>query len=264
MIHLEYSQEEVMKRNLVFGFTFILLLGLLTSPHSILTAQEAAKSDPKAMQVLEKMIEAMGGRKVLRAVNDMTATGNLEIVMQGMAGSATLYTKTPQKFRMDIELMGMLITQAYDGEIGWFINPQSGAVEELTGEQLVQMKRQALGDSVYLEPEKHGIVYTHQGQEKLEDTAYDVLRMVYADGYEVTLYIDAQTHLVHKTKSLQPNMMTGAESLMESYTTDYRKIEGMMAAFNITQYMDGEEFMIITLDEVKFNTGLDDSLFAKQ
>jgi outer membrane lipoprotein-sorting protein len=253
-----------MKRNLVLGLVSIFLLGWLASPHSTLFAQDAKKSDPKAMQVLGKMIEAMGGRSVLQAVKDMTASGTMEIVMQGMTGSATLYTKTPQKFRMDIEIVGMLITQAYDGEIGWFTNPQTGAVEELTGDQLVLMKRQALGDSVYLEPEKHGIVYTYQGQEKLEDTDYNVLRMVYPDGYEVTLYIDAKTHLVYMTKSLQPNTMTGAESEMESYTTDYREIEGMMAAFNITQHMDGEEFMIITLDEVKFNTGLDDGLFAKQ
>ncbi len=253
-----------MKRHLAIGVTLIFWLGLLASPHPTPTAQDAKKSDPKAMQVLEKMIEAMGGRKALQAVEDMTATGTLEIVMQGMTGSATLYTKEPQKFRMDIEIMGMLITQAYDGEIAWSTNPQTGAVEELTGEQLVLVKRQALGDSVYLEPEKHGIVYTLQGREKIEDAEYDVLRMVYPDGFEATLFIDARTHLVYKTRSRQPNMMTGGESEMESYTTDYRRVEGMMAAFNITQYMDGEEFMIITLDDVKFNTGLDDSLFAKQ
>jgi outer membrane lipoprotein-sorting protein len=137
-------------------------------------------------------------------------------------------------------------------------------VEDMTGEQLEEMKRQAIGDETYLNPEKHGIVFVYKGQEKLEDTDHDVLLMTYADGTEVTMYLDSKTHLVYKTISIQPNAMTGVEAEVESYTTEYKEVDNMMAAFNITQYMDGEEYLVIMLEEVKFNTGLEDSLFIKQ
>lgn len=253
-----------MKRILIFAVVCLFSLGLIASSGAGLFAQETKKSDAKAMQVLEKMIEAMGGRKTMQAVKDMTATGTMEMPAMGLEGSATLYTKEGNKFRMDIEIMGMSITQAFDGEVGWSTNPQTGAVEELSGEQLEDMKRQAIGDSAYLEPEKYGIVYTSKGQEKLEDKNYDVLLMSYADGFEVTMYIDSQTHLTYKTLSIAPNPMTGVEGELESFSTDYKKISGMMASHTITTFADGEEFMIIILDEIKFDTGLDDDFFKME
>jgi len=248
-----------MKRILAFTVVCLFSLGLIAASHAGLFAQDA-----KAMQVLEEMIEAMGGRATLMAAKDMTATGTMEMPSMGMEGSATLYTMKGDRFRMDIEIMGMSITSAFDGEAGWMINPQTGAVEDLPGEQLEDMKRQAIGDSAYLEPEKYGIVYTSKGQEKLEDKDCDVLLMTYADGYEVTLYIDSKTHLLYKTVAIAPNPMTGVEGEVESISTDYKKIDGMMVAHTMTNYTDGEEFMIITLDEVKFNTGLDEALFKKE
>jgi outer membrane lipoprotein-sorting protein len=248
-----------MKRILAFAVVCLFSLGLIATSDAGLFAQDA-----KAMQVLEKMIEALGGRATMQAVKDMTATGTMEMPSMGMEGSATLYSKKENMFRMDIEIMGLSITTAFDGEAGWMINPQTGAVEDLPGEQLEDMKRQAIGDSAYLDPEKYGIVYTSKGQEKLEDKDYDVLLMTYADGYEVTLYVDSKTHLLYKTLATVPNPMTGVEGEGEIISTDYQKHDGMMVAHTITQFTDGEEFMIITMDEIKFNTGLDDALFKKE
>ena len=248
-----------MKRILAFSVVCLFSLGLTASSDAGLFAQDA-----KAMQVLEKMIEAMGGRATMQAVKDMTATGTMEMPSMGMEGSATMYTKKESMFRMDIEIMGMSITSAFDGEAGWMINPQTGAVEDLPGEQLEETKRMAMGDSAYLEPEKYGIVYTSKGQEKLEDKDYDVLLMTYADGYETTLYIDSKTHLLYKTVAIAPNPMTGVEGEVESISTDYQKHDGIMVAHTTTSYTDGEEFMIITMDEVKYNTGLDDAFFKKE
>jgi len=249
-----------MKRAFIGSLILVFILGFSPAIGFDAAAQEG-KSDAQALKILGQMIEAMGGRKFLESVKDTTATGTLEMVAMGLQGAATMTMKTPNMFRMDMEIMGMSITQAFDGEVGWFTNPQTGAVEEITGAQLESVKREALGDQVYLYPEKYGIVYTFKGQEKLEDQNYDVLLVTYQDGHEVTMYLDAETHLVYKTISLQPNEMTGMEAEVEAYTTDYRKVGEGMAAFTITQYMDGEEFMIITLDEVKFNTGVEDDFF---
>jgi hypothetical protein len=88
--------------------------------------------------------------------------------------------------------------------------------------------------------------------------------MSYADGFEVTMYIDSRTHLVYKTLSIAPNPMTGVEGEMESFSTDYKKVSGMMVSHTITTFTDGEEFMIIILDEIKFDTGLDDDFFKME
>ena len=40
----------------------------------------------------------------------------MEIIQFAMTAALTIYQKEPNKMRMDIDVMGMLITQAYDGK----------------------------------------------------------------------------------------------------------------------------------------------------
>ncbi|NOR14601.1 MAG: hypothetical protein GQ544_02740 [Candidatus Aminicenantes bacterium] len=249
-----------MKRFIITGITGLFLLSLIAAPVLELNAQEK-KSDPKALEILERMIKAMGGRKTLEAVTDTTASGSMELIQMGMEGSVTVYTKRPNMMRMDIEVMGMTITQAYDGNIAWGVNPQTGSVEEMPEQQKEQFSREALGDAVYLHPDKHGIVFTYKGAEKIEDVEHHVLVMTYADGYETTLFIDGKTDLIYKALAVAPNMMTGMDSDVETIFSDYKELDGTMVAFSFTQYMDGEEFMVFTMDEIEYNTGLEDSLF---
>ena len=251
-----------MKKVISTGITGLFLLSLIAAPALELYAQEK-KSDPKAMEMLEKMVNAMGGRKALEAVKDTTASGSMELIQMGMEGSVTVYTKRPNMLRMDIEVMGMTITQAYDGTIAWGVNPQTGSVEEMPEEQTAQFTREALGDEVFLHPEKHGVVFTYKGAEKIEDVEHHVLVMSYPDGFESTLYLDGKTFLIYKTQAVAPNTMTGADSDVETVFADYKELQGTMISYSFTQYMDGEEFMIFTMEEIKYNENLEDSLFKK-
>jgi outer membrane lipoprotein-sorting protein len=213
----------------------------------------------KATDVLEKLIEASGGRKRLSAIKDTTMIGTLDIVMTGMSGSLTVYTKEPNKMRMDMELMGMVMTMAYDGEIAWWINPQTGATEEMPSEQADEIMRQAFGNDILLNPDKHGVTYTLKESENIEGKDYFVLVQAYPDGWSQTLYIDSKTYLPHKTVSTSTQM--GVEVEAETFFSDWRKVDGMMVSFSARIMQDGEEFMTMTFSEMKYNTGLEDSLF---
>jgi len=58
-------------------------------------------------------------------------------------------------------------------------------------------------------------------------------------------------------------MQMGVEVEVEEYSSDYKKLNGMMIAQSTVSYMDGEEAQRITINEMKINTGLDDALFKK-
>jgi outer membrane lipoprotein-sorting protein len=47
----------------------------------------------------------------------------------------------------------------------------------------------------------------------------------------------------------------------ETVLSDYKKVDGTMIPHTIVIIQNGEVFMTITLTEVSFNTGLEDSLF---
>jgi len=221
---------------------------------------QQAKSDPEAIKILNKMIKAQGGRKLLENITDTTISGSMELTQMGMSGSLTLYQKEPNMMRMDIEIMEMVITQAFDGETAWMVNPQTGSTEEMPEQAAEDMKRQALGNDSLLHPEKYGITYSDKGTEKIDGKDYLVLEQTYSDGHLATIYIDPKTHLAYKSKTTTVNQM-GIEVEAESIMSDYKNVEGMMIAHSLITYQDGEEFMTMTVTEVKFNAGLKDSLF---
>ena len=212
-----------------------------------------------AADVLEKFIEAAGGRKLLSSVKDTTMTGTLNIVMVGMSGSLTIYQKEPNKMRMEMEVGGMVMTTAYDGETAWWTNPQTGATEELPADQEDEIIRMAYGNDILLNPDKHGVTYTLKESENIEGKDYFVLVQTFSDGYAQTMYIDSKTYLPYKTVATVNQMGVEAES--ETFLSDYRKIDGMMVSFSMRIFYDGQEAMTMTFTEVKYNTGVEDSLF---
>jgi len=228
----------------------LFLLSLMTSPG---LSQEAS-------DILKKMVEAQGGKKVIEKIKDMTSSGTIELIQMGMTGSMTMYKKEPDKVRMDIEVMGMIITQAYDGETAWWVNPQTGSREEVPERQAEDMKRNALGIDAFIYPEKYGISFAYKGKEKIEEKEYLVLEQTFPDGHKATLYIDPKTYLTYKSESTTVNQM-GVEVEQETFESDFKKVNGMTIPYSIIIFQDGEEFMKLTLTDVSFNSGLEDSLF---
>ena len=90
-----------MKKTMTFGIAALLLGSLVSSSAHAQTAAE----------VLEKMIEANGGRKALEAIKDTTISGNAEMPSMGVSGSVTTYHKEPGMTRQDMN-------------IGWATKPQ--------------------------------------------------------------------------------------------------------------------------------------------
>ena len=162
-----------------------------------------------------------------------------------------------------MELMGMVITQAYDGEIAWGLDPSTGSIQEMPEEQAKDIERMALGNDSILHPEKYGITYSYIGKETIEGQDYHILEQAFEDGFITTMYIDAKTYLMYKAKSKAPNQM-GVEVDQEVFTTDYRKVEGIMVAHEMRIMQEGEEFLTMIFTEVAFNTGLEDSFFKKE
>lgn len=214
----------------------------------------------KAEKILEKMIDALGGRKVLESIKDTTYTGTYELPQMGMSDSFTMYIKEPSKMRLDIEAMGMMITRAFDGETAWMTNPQTGANEEMPEQFVPYIKRQALGFESFLNPEKYGITYTYKGKEKIEEKDCLIMEQTYADGYKATLFVDSKTFLPHKTKGIGLNDQ-GLEVDTEEVTFDYKKVNGLMVAFSGVTYQQGQEYLKIAITEVTINKGLADSFF---
>jgi hypothetical protein len=160
---------------------------------------------------------------------------------------------------MDIDVMGMLITQAYDGTKGWFTNPQTGATEEMTEQQSQAQRLQAMGYDASVNPGKYGITFVLKGKEKVGDKDCFVVEQTFKDGFKATLFINAETYLTEKVVSKSDAMGTEIES--ETIMGDFRKVDGITVPFSLTILQGGAEFGRVTVTKVVFNQNLEDAFF---
>lgn len=211
--------------------------------------------------ILENMIRALGGRETLAGIRDTRISGTVEVIQYGLTAPLTIFQKEPNKFRMEMEIMGMSMIQVYDGEKAMMTNPQTGEVIELPPDQAQQIKKQALGNDAILNPEKYDITYVYKDKEEIDGRTCFVLEQKLPEGDIVTIYLDGNSYLPYKnrSKSISP---TGGEIESETVFGDYRKVNNTMVAFSMTIYQGGVESVSMTFSEVIYNTGLDDSLFT--
>lgn len=243
-----------MKKFLTLGLLGFFLFSLVSSPGF---SQDAKK-------LLDNVINATGGRKVMESIKDTTFSGTMDLVQMGLSATITFYHKEPNMLRQDIEVMGMAINSGFDGETAWAVNSQTGAVEEMPENAQELMKNESLGfgNSYMLSPEKYGITFSDKGKETVKGKEYLLLECTFKNGNKSLNYIDPVTFLPYKTTSMTLNQM-GIEVEQESLVGDYRKVNGLNFAHSITIYQDGEEFASLVIDEVKFNSSLEDSFFKK-
>ncbi len=241
-----------MKKCLVGGLTALVFLSLLSNPALSQSTKE----------LLDKMIEAQGGRAALQAVKDTTIQGTLEMIQYGMKGTTTIYQKEPNKMRIEAEVMGMVVVQAFDGETAWWTNPQTGATEVMSERMSQDMKKQALGNDSLLNPDKYGIKYEAKGKEKIQDKEYDLLEQTLPDGTKATIYLDPATFLIYKTRTKTVDPQSGAEITVDTLFGDYQKVDPLVVAHSMTILHEGAEFMKMNFTKIVYNSNLDDSKFA--
>jgi len=237
-----------------------LLIGLLAG--LVVCSLGVQAQDLGITEILAKSIEAQGGRTALAAVKDTTQSGTMEIIQFGMTAALTIYQKEPNKMRMDIDVMGMLITQAFDGEKGWAVNPQTGVAEEMSEKQSQAQRLQSMGFDAALNPEKYGITYTLKGRENVGGIDYYVVEQKFKDGFAASVYINPTTFLTERVKAKSD--AAGTEIETETLMADFKNVEGVTVPHSLTIFQGGAEFGRLTVTKVVFNSGLEDAFFKMQ
>ena len=241
-------------------FALLSIIAVIHADFSTNGITAEGKEGDQTKIILDKMIEAIGGKEAIAKVQDSSYEGTIEFITFGMNGSMNLYQKEPDKMRMDIHLQGRIVTQAYDGEMAWGTDPNTGMSIEFTGPVAEEIKKLAYGNDSLLNPDKYGISYSYKGKEMLEGKEYFVLNQTFPDGKTITHYIDPQTYHTYKTKGKALNSF-GVEVDQESYISDYKKAGDIITAHSIIVFEDGKESLKMIISNVNLNTGLEDSFF---
>ncbi|MCF8391906.1 MAG: hypothetical protein K9H12_14500 [Bacteroidales bacterium] len=211
-------------------------------------------------EILDNYFEVVGQEKMLE-FNTIILQG--KAVQMGMEFPMTLTQKRPDKARMEAEIQGAKIIQAYNGVTGWSIIPMTGSMEpQDMGEQEVKGMKQ-MGDmdgDLYNWKEK-GFDLTLVGEDDMEGTAVFKLKLVKPDGDEFIYFMDAENFVVLRVDT--KIMMQGAQIESSSSFSNFKPVSGVIMAHSIEQKMNGQVMMQMVIDNVEINSEVSDSIFEK-
>jgi outer membrane lipoprotein-sorting protein len=248
-----------------------LFLGLAVA----LSAAGLAAADDKAEAVVKKAIEAGGGADALNKYKAARLKMSGEVTIGGMdfEFTGTLVHSLPDRLRMDInlEIMGMkmVIHQVVKGEsvknsikLGDTTLPDPGDTEK---EEL--RLQAAMHEAEQLTPlldAKKFDIKAADDEDVNGKKAAVVVVTPKAVNKEVKMYFDKTSWLLVKTahKGVDNSNGAPAEVLEESYSSDFKKVNGIPVATKVVVHHDGKKFLTINMSDIEVLEKIDDKEFT--
>jgi outer membrane lipoprotein-sorting protein len=240
--------------------TILLIAVLLLSAFSI------SAQDMTLDEVLENHFETIGQDK-LSEVQTFKMTGKQ--MMQGMEFPFTVYVKRPGKIRVEVEIQGNTMVQAYNGEEGWMINPFAGSMDpqDVNEDQLKQFKEQSDIDGKLFNWKEKGYEVELVGKEDMEGTEVYKIKLTEKpenEGEEgdVTYYfIDADSFVI--LKATAKRTVQGQQIEVDNFQSNYKQVDGIAFSFAMETKMNGNTVSQMTIEEVKLGEDIDDAIFER-
>jgi hypothetical protein len=207
-----------------------------------------------AETVIENYLIAIGGREKLEALKDVEI--NMKMSMQGMTIDAKMYQKAPDKYKMTVSMGGSVLSDTrFDGKVGRMSGMQGEQV--LEGKQLENLQAQSqfmrelkyeeLGYTIQLKSiemvngkETYMVEVSHSGS----GTGYD--------------YYDTETGLRLREDKIE--VTPDGEMVQTTHLSDYKDVDGILYPHKLDLVI-GPQQISATVDVIKLNAGIDDSLF---
>jgi len=248
--------RDILERKIFIPTCLIALVaGLLPA----LAQTAAPSSTPSVDQIIEKYVQALGGKAALEKLTSRVAKGTF--VMDQFPGEASeeIYEKAPNKQLAitDAPSFGV-VKRGFNGTAGWQDMQQTG-LQDITGQQLGAMKRYS---DFYREIKLKEIYpkMTVKGKEAVNGKDAYVVEATPDDGPAEIMYFDADSALLVRlqTEGEGPNGKVNVDSTFD----DYREVDGVKVPYLIHQSF-GEFSFTIKLTDVKHNVEIDDAKFDK-
>lgn len=212
--------------------------------------QSDKKVDITGEQVIEKYIEAIGGRVALMKVKDIQKTA--EMSMQGQKLSLVTMQKAPNKYKESMTMQGMVVQQqTFDGTKGAVSGMQGS--KTLEGEELKALAEQAVLFSE-LTYGKTGYKLEVKGIENINDSDAYKVKITSPSGEKLTQYFDVKSGLKVRTVSTQ------GEATVTIDSGDYKEVGGIMFP-HTSKIAAGPQNIEAKTTEIKINSGITDDTF---
>ena len=190
----------------------------------------AAASAQTADELVAKNLQARGGVDKIKAVNTLKMAGKAYV---GINADFAQENKRPNMIRQDFSVQGMTQTMAYDGTLGWKIDPFGGRKDpEMLGEDdLRDLVDNADIDGPLVDYQAKGNKIEYIGHDIVDgDDAYK-LKVTLKNGDVMYYYLDPDTYL--EIKRVKQEFIRGAVKETEELFGSYKQVAGVYYPFSV-------------------------------
>jgi hypothetical protein len=238
------------------------------APKADAPAQAKPVEDEKALAIIARAVEALGGR----AYSDVKTTvsgGYYTEFRDGVGGLPTRfqdYTVFPDRERVEFSGAGGKSVQVNVGEAGWVADLKTKKLTDLTPQAIESFRltiRTSLDGFLRGWWRREGASVTYIGRREAGlARRNEAVRLKYPDGLEVEFEFDAKDGLPSKAK-YRRQTSEGDSVEEEDRYAQFQTIGAVKTPFIIDHYRAGQQSSRVNYDEVEFNRAVPDSLFTK-
>jgi len=233
---------------------------------------QLATRDSRGVAILAQVLNKAGGSPAVANINDFSATGTIAYYSDEVTeGTVTIKSRGLHQFRIDASVNGGQRTSVVSATAA-FQKSEDGSTLTLPSQNTIKVASctfpllQVLDATQDTTVEvSYGGIITHNGQE-----VHDILvqRTFHNDPLKALstfskahIFVDPQMLTVQAVEDTTFAMKGVGHFSHEMQFADYRTVDGVLIPFSITEFISGQKTMSIELGQLRFNTGLSDSVF---
>jgi hypothetical protein len=208
-------------------------------------------------RVVEKVIEAYGGRERLAKVKSIAAEGKIMALVRGDEGTYRRALRRDGNLFVDIVYSRSSERRILHDSKGY--RGTGGKVEVVSGPRYQAMVYQY--NELNLPYGLLDDTFTVRSMRKdtVNGDAVNVLRLADREGNQMDVFVHAENHRIVKCEGI---FVVGTESTsLSAEFGDFKTIDGVLLPFRIVNYAGGKKISVTTIRSYQINPAIDDSLF---
>ncbi len=242
--------------------TYVCLIVLLVSFVWIrpagLFADEATTESKRVASIIENVIRAYGGKEIIEDIKCFHMKGRIEALMLNDNGTYELYFKRGKKLRVETKYDRSWEIRVLNGDKGYRAS-DAQPLEEVFGARYLAM----VYHFRHLDILHDLVIGTYEirsmGKSSVNGGNVEVFHLNDKDGAILDIYVDEHNFLVLKVTGYFKER--GKQIDLSAEFSDFRKVNGSIFPFRITNYAGGLKIARTVVDEYLLNPDIADFLF---
>ncbi len=243
------------------GGLFLSLLALLLAFHS-LSADARAEMNairPDTKTIVSRIISAYGGEDAIKRAKRVYATGDITAFMRNDKGTYTRYLERDRRLRVETSYAsGSSELRILNGKKGWRRMDRTPLMEVREYQLLAMVYQYKQLDMPYgLLTNQYNV--TDEGRNTLDGAEVEVLDVEDGEGPPIRIYVDMKSFRILRIEGYF--FIKGNLTNLGADFSDFRKVEGVLLPFKITNFGSGQLIGETTIKKYKINPAMDEALF---